>query len=341
MTRAMQGKTESARTRARCGSPGTVRAPDPDALAWQAEMPLVTNPLAMFDVVKMFGAGALFPLFLLVALAFWEGSYEGIPFAARISLFLFGGLLAAGVLVMLVVFGNRMPYEYRLDREGAWMASTSVRGRRLSNLAIAIGLLAGPRGFMAVGSGLLAKANAAAFLPWKDLGGARFYPGSHRIALMNDWRRVLLLEIPPALYPEVAARVRGQAARVRDLAAGQPRPATAPAIRAWLSLFVVLFTVALLGDAKPLDVSPGVALVNGVLALAALWTKRWISLGLAGLLVTLVIGFNAYAWLGGQFDHLGKADWRVALVTQMVLTAFFVVLGLMILLGFVRSQRAV
>ena len=304
-------------------------------------MPLVTNPLAMFDFVKMFGAGALFPLLLLIVLAFWEGSYEGIPFAARLSLFLFGGLLAAGVLVMLVVFGNRMPYEYRLDRDGALMASTSVRGRRLSTLAVVVGLLAGPRGLTTAGAGLLANANAAAFLPWRDLGGVRYYPGSHRIALMNDWRRVLLLEIPPALYPEVAARVSAEAARLRDLAAGQPRPATAPAIRAWLSLFVVLFTVALMGDAKPLDVSPGAALVSGVLALAALWTKRWISLGLSGMLVTVVTGFNAHAWLGGQFEHLGKADWRVALVTQMVLTAFFVVLGLMILLGFMRSQRAV
>jgi hypothetical protein len=300
-------------------------------------MPLVTNPFVLYDTVKMFAAGALFPLFLLVALAFWEGSYEGIPFAARISLFLFGGLFAAGALVMLVVFGNRMPYEYRLDHDGALMASTSVRGRRLSNLAIAIGLLAGPRGLTTAGSGLLAKANAAAFLPWKELGGARFYPRSHRIALMNDWRRVLLLEIPPALYPEVAARVRAEAARVRDLAAEQTWPATAPAIRAWLSLFVVLFTLALMGDAKPLAVSPGVALVSGVLALAALWTKRWISLGLAGLLVAVVTGFNVYAWLDGQFGHVGKPDWLVAFATQVVLTAFFVGLGLMILLGLVRS----
>lgn len=301
-------------------------------------MPLVTNPFVMFDFVKMFGGGALFPLFLLVALAFWEGSYEGIPFAARISVFLFGGLLAAGVLVMLVVFGNRMPYEYRLDRDGALMASTSVRGRRLSTLAVAVGLLAGPRGLTTAGSGLLAKANAAAFLPWKELGGARFYPGSHRITLMNDWRRVLLLEIPPALYPQVAARIRTEAARLRDVAAGRPRPATAPAVRAWLSLFVVLFTLALMGDAKPLEISPGVALGSGALALVALWATPRISLGAAGALVAVVVGFNAHAWLGGQFDHLGKPDWRMAFVTQMVLTAFFFGLGLVILLGLVRSR---
>ncbi len=303
-------------------------------------MPLVTNPFVMIDAVKMFGGGALFPLVLLVVLAFWEGSYEGIAFAVRISVFLFVGLLLAAVLVMLLAFGNRMPYEYHVDRDGVWMASTSTRGAKLSRLAVVVGLLAGPRGLATAGAGILAQANAAAFLRWKDLGGLRLYPRSHRISLRNDWRRVILLEIPPELYPVVAARVSAEAERVQRHGAGAPRAASTAAVRGWLTLFVVVFTLALMGDAKPLDVSPGVALVAGVLAVAGLWARRRVSLVSAAGLMTLVIAFNAHAWFSGHFHHLGKPDWQLAVLAQMALTAFFIVLGLIILFGYVRSQRA-
>ncbi len=300
-------------------------------------MPLLTNPFLVYDLLKILGLGSLFPFFVIVALAFWEGDYVALPFFARVSALLFAGLLIASALIVLVVFGNRFTYEYRLDRHGARMALLSRTGDWLSSLAILLGLLAGPRGLTTAGAGFLAKANRSAFLPWRELGGAHLYPGSRRITLLNDWRTVIRLEIPESLYTEVKMRVKVELARREARRLEDLRPATAPAIRILLGGLTLLFTVALLGEEKPLAVFPGLVLLAGVAGLVALWTRGWTGRTAAVLVVTVMGGTGLFAWINGEWVNHGQAGWTMACGLQLAFMAFFIGLGLAILSGWVRA----
>lgn len=300
-------------------------------------MPLITNPFMIYDLIKVLGLGSLFPLFLIVALAFWEGDYTAIPFHARFWALLFAGLMLVSGLIMLTVLGNRFPHEYRMDRTGVLMELRSARANWISTLAIVLGLMAGRRGLTTAGAGFLAKANRSAFLPWEELGGARFYPDSRRITLMNDWRVVVRLEIPEALYPEIEARVKAELARRTARLPEGIRAATAPGLRAVLSLLAILFTVALMGDAKPLEFFPGLALLAGGLSLTALWARGRLCLVAAALEVMLVGGAGLLSYVNGALEHVGQVGWGIALVIQLALMVYFVGLGLAVLSGRLRT----
>ena len=313
---------------------------DPDALAWQADMPLITNPFIMYDLIKVLGLGSLFPLFVIVALAFWEGSYAAIPVLAGFGALIFGGLMLASVLIILVVYGNRFPYKYRIDSRGVRMELCSRKANWTSSLAIIAGLLAGRRGLTTAGAGFLAKANRIAFLPWEELRCAHFFPDSRRINLVNDWRAVIRMEIPESLYSEIEARVRAELNRQEARRSKAIRPATAPAIRAILSLLAILFTVVLMGDEKPLAFFPGLALLAGLAGLAALWTRGWKCFLAAALMVVLMGGTGLFAFIHEAFANEGQAGWAIALGIQIALMLFFVGLGVAILSGRVRTGPA-
>jgi len=310
---------------------------DPDALAWQADMPLITNPFMIYDLTKVLGLGSLFPLFIIVALAFWEGSYAAIPALAGFCALIFGGLMFVSALIMLAVFGNRFPYEYLLDSRGVRMELRSLKANRISSLAILLGSLAGRRGLTAAGAGFLAKANRIAFLPWEELRCAHFFPNSRRINLVNDWRAVIRMEIPESLYSEIEARVRAELNRQEARRSKVIRPATAPAIRAILSLLTILFTVVLMGDEKPLAFFPGLALLAGLAGLAALWARGWKCFLAAALMVALMGGSGLLAWIHEAFVNEGQAGWAIALGIQVALMLFLVGIGLAILSGRVRT----
>lgn len=322
---------------------GAEREPDPPAASgaveWDHEMRLVQNPFMIYDMAKVWGIAVMAPFLLIAGLAFWEGTYGGLVAVGKICFYIFVGFFILSLLIMLLIFRNRYPVHYCIDKKGVGMESRSTTASRASTLAIIAGLLSGgSRGMTTAGAGFLAKAGESAHLPWKELDAAHYYPERHAISLMNNWRVVVRLEMPPEVYPQVEARVRAAIAK-NEAKHGVPQVRETPApLRAIMTLLALLFGWALLGDEKPLVIPQAVVLLVAVAAIAALWTKRATSRGLGAVVLIVAAGVAGYAWFQGEFENRGKEHWAVALFAELLLWGFYAGIGAAILAGKLRTE---
>ncbi|MCB1226753.1 MAG: hypothetical protein KDK99_13140 [Verrucomicrobiales bacterium] len=309
------------------------------AIEWDHEMRLVQNPFMIYDMIKVWGIGSMAPLLLLAGLSFWEGSYRGLAAAGFISFWIFLGFLILSALIMLVIFRNRYPIHYCVDRKGIGMESRSTTASKVSTLAILAGLLGGgSRGMTTAGAGFLAKAGENAHLPWRELNGAHYYPERNAISLMNDWRVVVRLEMPAEIYPQMEERVRAAIAK-NETKHGPPKMRETPApLRAILTLLAILFGWALLGDEKPLVIPPAVVLAVVAMTIVALWSNRGLSKALGALALIGGAAVAIYAYAQGEFENRWKEYWGLALFAELVLWGFFLGVGGFILAGKLRTQ---
>lgn len=300
-------------------------------------MPLVTNPFLLYDLCKVWGIASLSILLLATALAFWEGSYEGILFLGKFCLAIFAGFMVLSYLIMLVVFRNRWPVGYRIDDRGILMASLDRTGVWVGRIATVTGALAGRRGLTTSGAGLLSLAGRSAELSWKEFGGANFYPRQNRISLLNSWRVVVRLEIPPDRYRKIESLIR---ARLPQSSDGELRPPSAAPFRAIMSLLVIAFGISLLGGEKPLGIPAPFTLISIISMLVGLWSGTPVS-RTAGTLGTLsTIAPVVAAWRGGQFVHTQSPAWEIALLFEFIFLGYFVWLGLGLAIGRIRTRPA-
>jgi len=137
-----------------------------DGLCWEADVPLVTNPLVVrsFEVVAL--ASGLITALLLTLISAATGDFEQIPVMLLISLVAGAGLGLLLIIVALLGYGNRIHLRFRLDREGAQVETVDRRAPAANRGGLLVGLLAGSPA--TAGAGALASAREDTFVRWRD-----------------------------------------------------------------------------------------------------------------------------------------------------------------------------
>jgi len=103
---------------------GEARSP----IEWEIGVPLATNRRMLGQMALAFGLAAVIA-YLLVAIALVaQGEWKALPPLAIAFAAAGGGLYALGLLIMLMVFGNRMNMRFRVDST-ALRRSSSIAGR--------------------------------------------------------------------------------------------------------------------------------------------------------------------------------------------------------------------
>mgnify|MGYP006291903017 CR=1 FL=1 len=318
-----QGPAIAPHPSGRTSAPPEASVVDPrDGPCWEADVPLVTNPLVMrqFGVVAL-GSG-LFMAFLLTLISAATGEFEQIPVMLLISLLAAAGLGLLLIVVALLVYGNRIRLRFTLDAEGAHIETVDRRARAGNRGALLAGVLAGSPG--TAGAGALASARETTRVRWRDLSAAAYAPRQPMIILRSSWRAVGVLVCLPENYGAVAHYVRNRIPDTLEPARMNWWPLGRALVRTALVVLAMAPVFALASYPAELDLL--LPLILLMFSLATVWLIPlfgWVVMG-CGVILAVQITWRALSdaayWDGYQqaalilsyagLAYLAWAAWR-------------------------------
>lgn len=187
-------------------------------LKWKNDISLVTSRFFIYDVLRAcFLAYILMNLMLLITGLLVDGlkSYGwDLPLYSGITIL---GVGVAILLVAILFFGNRMPFEFAVNEKGASMEMLSRKAKAANRAAFFLGLFAGKPSV--AGAGAIAASREYTEVPWSSIFKANYYDRARIITLMNSWRAVIRLYCTEENYQEVKESVTtwiAQAAEKRE-----------------------------------------------------------------------------------------------------------------------------
>jgi hypothetical protein len=240
---------------------------DQDALTWERSVPLLSDPIIAWGTVRLFLLAAGISAALVSVIFAAQGEFDAIGPLWLAFLAVGVGLAVLGLLVMLLVFGNRLHCRIRIDRQGIVLATVDRRARAGNRLLLLLGLLRGSA--QATGAGLIATTQEQRSLRWRGAFRAEYLPQRHQVVLRNRWRRLLVVYATPENYPEVAARIAAEIER-HGSASRIPARSPIPRYLGWTGLLVIA-CLPLFAAAEAFDLSLMLPLLQLCFGLATIW----------------------------------------------------------------------
>jgi hypothetical protein len=262
-----------------------VSAPSRGDIEWEISVPLLSNRAVVGGMIRVFGISVLLIAALMTVIFGSQGEWDALPPLLFGFLAVFAGLVFVSLLVMALVFRNRMRFRYTVSDTGVLFETIDKTVRAVDRIAVVGGILGGSA--QATGAGLIAQSQETQELRWEGAFRAEYRPRSRVVILRNAWRQLMLVYCTPENYAEVAARIGGA---MEASGTAERVPGRSPIGRyvAW-SAVAVLACLPLFALADAFDVP--LLLPIGILcfALATIWF-----VGLFGYVV--IAGVAATAW---------------------------------------------
>lgn len=263
-------------------------------LTWEIGIPLVTNPRMLRTFALVTGLSVAVVVLLLGVVFGSQGDWEEVLVMARIFALVGVGLFLLFLLVMGLVFGNRLRTRYTVDDEGIVQETVDKVGKVGSRLAVIAGVLGRSPG--TTGAGLIAMSNEVAALSWDGAFRVDAVPRRHLLVFRNAWRPIMEVYCTPENFAAVEALVRERMAHRRTaerVAAKSPLPQY---LLHTVLILVASFFVLVAYDELDLDVL--VPMIMLAFALATLWL-----IPLFGYVVLLTNALILLAFAGELFEE--------------------------------------
>lgn len=257
-------------------------------LTWECDVPLITHPAILGSVAKLWIVTGLVMLGLVGGIIGLQSGIKAVVPLAAMMLLIVAGLFVLSLLVMLVVFGNRMRMAFAIDERGIVARVIDSRAKTANRLAAMVGALTGKPGL--AGAGLIAMHDEERSAIWSSIAAVKYDPRHHTITLRNAWRPILYVFCTPQTYEAAAARIRTSVA-------GAVRPSGARHNPLWptlgLTAVVVIATLPLFGVPRAFEPHLLAVIFTLCFALATVWLvplMAWAVLGGIGwVVVTMVL----------------------------------------------------
>jgi hypothetical protein len=324
--------------------PAPTAIPTAADLSWEIDIGLLTNRMMLGAVVRVFGIAALIMGGLLTLLFGVQGEWDVIGTVWLATLVMTGGLLLLSVLVMALVFRNRMRFRFTVGAEGVRCETIDRTARATNRLAVVAGVLLGSP--QALGAGLMAGSQETQEVAWSGSFRAQYRPRARVVILRNRWRRLMIVYCTAEGYAAVADRIR---AEIDRSGAEERLPAGSPLPRALgLSAAVVVACLPLFILTQELDVPLWMPLLLICFALAMVWLVGafgWVVLGsvalIAGAVAMDAVSLQeSFLYPGETYAHwtVFSGDVWALLVLAVVGAGALVGLAVAMLRGRIRSM---
>jgi hypothetical protein len=261
-------------------------------------------------VVRAFGVAGLIMGSLLTLIFVVQGETDAIGPIWLLTLACCGGLLVLSLLVMLLVFRDRMRFRFSVSDDRILVETIDATARPANRLAVLAGVLAGKPG--AAGTGLIATSQESQSASFDGAFRAEYRPRSRAIVLRNRWRMLLVVYCTAENYDRVAARIAA-GIEAHGTAGRLPARSPIPRFLAYTALVVIACIPAFL-TVEAFDVPLLIPLITVCFALAMLWLVGlfgWVVLGCIAFEIGAVV-VNALS-LNESFLRPGEtyARWTV------------------------------
>jgi hypothetical protein len=292
---------------------------DPSTLSWEIQIPLATNGLMLLDWTKVLLLSFLL-MFSLLAVAFGtQGEWAALLSMLPIFGGILGGIFILGLLIMLLLFGNRFHLRFTLTEEGALMETLDRRARIANRLG---------------GSkGLLARSQETQAIPWSSVNGIAQRSRSRTISLRNRWRKVMVIYCTADNFEAVQQFLSSRTFQISDAGRHGRNPLWN---RLVLTLLVLASCLPLFGLPYPFEQDLLLPFFLLCFAQATLWLARLLGWAvivacLVQLGALLVRGFTSYRY--ELFNTEGSYTGFNSLMDGEILQIGLAFLGLGILLA--------
>ena len=240
---------------------------EPSRLSWEIGIPLVTNPRMLRTFALVTALSVVLVVLLLGAVSGSQGDWGAVLTMTKIFALVGVGLFLLFLLVMGLVFGNRLRTRYTVDDEGIVQETVDKVGKVGSRLAVIAGILGRSPG--TTGAGLIAMSNEVAALSWGGAFRVDAVPRRHLLVFRNAWRPIMEVYCTPQNYGAVAALVRDRMARRRTAERVESKSPLPQYLLHTALILVASFFVLLAYNEFDLDVL--VPMIMLAFALATLW----------------------------------------------------------------------
>jgi hypothetical protein len=260
-------------------------APAAGDTTWEIAVPLLNNRAMVGGVVKAFGIAALLVGALMTVILGSQGDWDTLPPLLLMFAATFAGFIVLSLLVMAVVFRNRMRFRFTISETGVLAETIDKTAKAVNRLAIVAGVLGGSA--QTTGTGLISASQETQELRWEGAFRAEYRPRSRTVVFRNAWRQLMTVYCTPDNYAEVAEHIR--AAMERNETAERVSARSPVARYVGWSVAATVATLPLFMLVEEFEVS--LLLPIGILcfALATIWL-----IGVFGYVV--LAGLAATAW---------------------------------------------
>lgn len=305
---------------------------DHSTQSWEIDVPLWTNPLIVGATARVF-AFAVIGVASMLSLIFWvQGDTDAIGSLWLAFAAVGASLFVLGLLIMALVFGNRLRCRFTIDARGILFETIDRRAQRSNRLLILLGVLL--RKPQALGAGLIAASQEVQSLQWRGAFQAEFLPQRQVVILKNRWRRLMLVYASADNYATVAARIAAEIARHGT---AQRVPLRSPLPRyLGLSALVVVACVPLFALVEEFGISLMLPLLQLCFGLATVWLIGLfgyvliaVDLLIAGALLLDALGVQQ-SWLRPaehytRWTVYSDQDWGLLLLAVLAMVVLAVV----------------
>ncbi|MEZ5840703.1 MAG: hypothetical protein R3D02_09865 [Hyphomicrobiales bacterium] len=244
------------------------KQPAADALQWETDVGLLDNRMIWKALVTLIVTTFVVIAILMSFILALNGEAESIPPLLGMFALVCAGLFVLMLVIMLVVFGNRIGMRFVLDAGKVRTEIVDRRARTGNRIAVIVGALAGKPGL--AGAGLIASADEVREFEWRQIVAAKIDERRRVIELSNDWRVVACLFCTPEVFEAAKARVAASIARKgkRTPGRGWRYPLVQPLL---LTLGVFLALAPVMAMPYPFEIDLFPVIFTLCFALATVW----------------------------------------------------------------------
>ncbi|MBC7194888.1 MAG: hypothetical protein H5U37_04455, partial [Caldisericia bacterium] len=241
-------------------------------------------------------------------------------------------LFVLSILVMLIIFGNRMTLRFTLDKKGVLYEMIDTREKKLSTLVIILGLLL--KKPVTVGSGLIAKSLESIFFDFKNVLKSDFNDNKKIVFLKNEWRTLLAIYCKDENYEDVKEFINN---KIREKNKEfKIEKVKNPLLKyIILSLITILASIPIFTLQYPFEINLFLPILILFFMLGAIWLTRLISVVSIGgsIYVILFIIFKLFQKRESIFFNKSYFNYEL-ISSEDIIMFIFLSLSLIYFIGF-------